>query len=277
MALKTTEAVALKTFNWSESSRTVIFFSRDYGRLALTDKGGRRINSRRGRLIPFSRLEITFYESKKESAGYISSISLIESFSLEGEGALGRLAYASAACELLFNLLSDSQAQTDLYRYFITLLMLLDKADRRSLPVIFLTFFIHLLSYLGYHPSLSSCPGCGLKSEKLAIDGNVYFSPERGGGICNACQRVGEYYIPIPKSGYNLLVQLQRASLTQAVRLSTGYRETTLLLEALIKFVAYQTDLKEKLKSLEFLEKLKDSDNTLNKKDSIENGQQKES
>jgi len=274
MSLQTTEAVVLKTFNWSESSRTVVFFSRDFGRLALTDKGGRRINSRRGRLIPFSRLEITFYKSEKESAGYISDISLIESFSLEGDGALGRLAYTSAACELLYHLLSDGQVQTDLYRYFVTLLTLLDKVDRQSLPAVFLTFFIHLLSYLGYHPSLSACPGCGRGSEELASEGTVLFSPKRGGGICSACQRAGEYYIPIPKSGYELLVQLQRAPLTQAVRLSTGYHETTLLLEALIKFVGYQTDLKAKLKSLEFLEKLKDSNSTLLEKDSTDHGQQ---
>jgi len=262
MALKTTEAVVLKTFNWSESSRTVVFFTRDRGRLALTDKGGRRFNSRRGRLIPFSRLEITYYDSQKESAGYISDVSLVESFSLEGDGALGRLAYASAACELVFHLLPDGQVQTDLYRYFITLLSLLDKVERLSLPAVFLTFFIHFLSYLGYHPSLSGCPGCGREVEKLAVDGSVFFSPERGGGICSACQRTGEQYIPIPEAGYKLLGQLQRAPLTQAVSLSMGYGETTLLLEALVKFVGYQTDLKAKLKSLEFLEKLKDSNRT---------------
>ncbi|MBU8933208.1 MAG: DNA repair protein RecO [candidate division Zixibacteria bacterium] len=262
MALKTTEAVVLKAFNWSESSRTVVLFTRDKGRLALTDKGGRRFNSRRGRLIPFSRLEITYYDSQKESAGYISDVSLVESFSLEGEGALGRLAYASAACELVFHLLPDGQVQTDLYRYFITLLSLLDKVERQSLPAVFLTFFIHLLSYLGYHPSLSSCPGCGRDAGELTVDGSVFFCPERGGGICSACQRTGEQYIPIPEPGYKLLVQLQRAPLTQAVSLSMGYGETTLLLEALIKFVGYQTDLKAKLKSLEFLEKLKDSNNT---------------
>lgn len=262
MALKTTEAVVLKTFNWSESSRTVVFFTRDRGRLALVDKGGRRFNSKRGRLIPYSRLEITYYESRRESAGYISDVSLVESYSLEGEGALGRLAYASAGCELLYQLLADGQAQGDLYRYFVTLLSLLDKVERQSLPAVFLTFFIHLLSYLGYHPSLSSCPGCGREAAKLAVDGSILFSPERGGGICSACQRAGEQYIPIPESGYQLMSQLQLAPLTQAVSLSMGYTETTLLLEALIKFVGYQTGLKSKLKSLEFLEKLKDSNST---------------
>lgn len=262
MALRTTEAVVLKTFNWSESSRTVVLFARDQGRLALTDKGGRRINSKRGRLIPFSRLEITYYASEKESAGYISDVSLVESFSLEGEGALGRLAYASAACELLYHLLVDGQAQRDLYRYFVTFLTLLDKVERHSLTAVFLTFFIHLLSYLGYHPSLAACPGCRRETEDMVVEGVVLFSPERGGGICSACQRTGEQYIPIPKPGYDLLIRLQRAPLTQAVSLSMGYGETTLLLEALIKFVGYQTDLKSKLKSLEFLEKLKDSNSS---------------
>ena len=63
MALEKTEAVVLKAFNWSESSRTVLFFSRRFGRIALVDKGGRSFKSKRGRVTPFAKLEISFYQS----------------------------------------------------------------------------------------------------------------------------------------------------------------------------------------------------------------------
>ena len=107
--------VILKMFNWSESSRTVIFFSKEFGKLPLIDKGGRSFKSKRGRLQSFSQLGLTFYSSEKESSGYISDIELIKMYSFEKEGTLGRLAYASAACELLNLLLPQGQTQETLY------------------------------------------------------------------------------------------------------------------------------------------------------------------
>jgi len=260
MALKTTEAVILKSFNWSESSRTVVLFTRDFGRLALVDKGGRRLNTKRGRLIPFARLEITFYSSEKESSGYISDINLVQSFSLEEEGSLGRLAYASAGCELLFLLLSDEQPQPDLYRYFVSFLQYVETFNKQSLPSLFLTFFIHLLSYLGFQPSLSSCVGCGKNGADLyAKSSDIAFVPERGGIVCNTCLQPGDYYIPFSPESHTLLMALQVSPLARTVDIPMGYKETTQLLEALMKFVNFQSGINVELKSLEFLEKLKNN------------------
>jgi len=260
MSLQTTEAVVLKTFNWSESSRTVVLFTRDFGKLALVDKGGRRINGRRGRLVPFARLEITFYHSEKESNGYISDVSLIQAFSLEQEGSLGRLAFASAGCELLYQLLSERERQAGLYEYFVTFLELIETVGKQALAPVFLTFFIRLLSFLGYHPSLAYCVGCGKGEEQLPNgEGKLNFSPERGGMVCGSCKTVGEYYIPFSPESHRLLLALQSASLKQAATVPVGYTETTRLLEALTKFVSYQADIKAELKSLAFLEKLKNS------------------
>jgi DNA repair protein RecO (recombination protein O) len=257
MSLQVTEAVILKFFNWSESSRTVVFFSKDQGRLALVDKGGRRINSKRGRLIQFARLEITYYSSHKESNGYISDINVLETFSLDKEGSLGRLAYGSAACELLYTILSEQQVQPDLYNYFISFLKIIENSGKNTLPVAFLTFFIHLLSYLGYHPSLTNCVVCSKKIDLSQNDNTpVTFSPERGGIVCNACQKSGEYYIQLLPDEYSNLVELQRLSLSKALGLTIGYQKATGLLEVLTKFASFQTGLKLDLKSIEFLRKL---------------------
>ncbi len=256
MSLNVTEAVILKFFNWSESSRTVVLFSKDQGRLALVDKGGRRINSKRGRLIQFAKLEITYYSSQKESSGYISDINVLEVFSLNKEGSLGRLAYGSAACELLYTLLTEQQAQPDLYNYFISFLKIIENCDKRNLPVVFLTFFIHLLSNLGYHPSLTNCVVCSKIIDISKEGDSVTFSPERGGIVCNACQKNGEYYIQLLPDEYSNLVELQRLPLSKALGMTIGYQKATGLLEALIKFASFQTGFKLDLKSIEFLRKL---------------------
>lgn len=260
MALVKSEAILLKTFNWAESSRTVLFFTREHGKLPIVDKGGRSIKSKRGRLIPFAVLELTYYKSDKEARGYVSDIELVRTFEFEKEGTLGRLAYGSAACELLYLLLPEEEPQPSLYTYFLNYLELIDTADRRALPALFITFFLRLLSHLGYHPSLAYCVADGADIEpELETVGSMSFSPERGGMVCQACQRPGEYYIAVSQETYRLLNQLQTASLSEASSISLGYQQAQSMVELLTAFLTFQSGMKSYLKSLEFLEKLKNS------------------
>ncbi len=258
MSLEKSEAVILKMFNWAESSRTVLFFTRQFGKIPLVDKGGRSLKSKRGRLMPFARLEMTFYKSEKQTSGYISDTGLLEAFSMENEGSLGRLAYGSAACELLYLLLPEGEAQVGLYGYFVSFLRKLEQVPKQALPAVFLAFFLRTMSQLGYHPSLAYCVGCGAESGRLAgPDGRVRFSPERGGTVCPACQKPGEYYIDLSADGLQLLAVLQRASLDEAAVVPIGYQEATFLIETLANFLRFHSGLVTDLKSLEFLEKLK--------------------
>jgi DNA repair protein RecO (recombination protein O) len=258
MPLEKSEAFILKLFNWSESSRTVVFFSRDFGKLPLVDKGGRRFKSKRGRLLQFARMELTFYSSEKTTSGYISDSEILELYSFEKEGTLGRLAYGSAACELVYLLLPEQQPQPTSYEYCLTYFRIVARADKQYLPAIFLTFYIRLMSQLGYRPSLAYCVGCSKELEKIvAEESQPLFSPERGGMTCRACQRAGEQYIPLSADGARLLAALQRASLDEAASLPVGYQDAALLTEALTKFLKYHSGLVSDLKSLAFLEKLK--------------------
>jgi len=258
MPIEKSEAVILRMFNWSESSRTVVFFSEKQGKVPLVDRGGRSLKSKRGRLMRFARLELTYYRSEKETSGYISDCELLEAFSVEGEGSLGRLAYGSAACELLYLLLPEDQVQPALYDYFIQYQRKLSTVDKRFLPALFLTFLLRSMSLLGYHPSIDFCAGCRKENGKIeAIAGERRFSPERGGLVCPTCQRAGEYYIGLSAEQLRILSALQRASLGEAAHVALSYQETSLLLEVLTKFLKYHSGLVGDLKSLEFLDKLK--------------------
>ncbi len=209
MSLEKSEAILLKAFNWSESSRTVVFFSQDFGRIALVDKGGRSFKSKRGRLLPFARMEITFYGSEKESRGYIREIEVIEACSLEGDGSLGRLAYASAAAELLHLILPEDEPQRSLYGYFGNYLKQVDGVKKTALPALFIAFYLRVLSQLGYHPSLAYCVSCGKEVGSLSNKGELNFAVERGGLVCEACQKPGEYYIGFSHDSYQRLLALQ--------------------------------------------------------------------
>lgn len=276
MPLENTDAVVLRTFNWSESSRTVLFFTRKFGKIALVDRGGRSIKSKRGRVVSFALMELTFYTSEKESNGYIREVDTMQAFSFEKDGAVGRLAYGSAACETLNMLLPDEEPQAALFAYFVDFLNATEHADKRSLPALFLAFFLRVLSHLGYHPSLTHCPACGQASQagvlaaarpsQASVDQAdspptefVQFYPERGGVLCKSCQTAADHYIRLSQAGFAHLVALQTASLNEAAAMPIAYADTELLLEAMTKFMSFQTGLSAKIKSLEFLKKLKDT------------------
>ncbi len=260
MALDKTEAIVLKAYNWSESSRTVVFFSKEFGKIALFDKGGRSIKSKRGKVMPFAPLELTFYNSEKETTGYISDIEIHQLFSFEKDGTLGRLAYASAGTELIQKLLAEEQPQRQLYTYFINYLKLIDTVDKQFIPALFIAFFLRLLSLLGYHPSISYCIVC---NKEIKVDGQteILFGADNGGSVCNACQKAGDYYISLSPEMFKIFVALQTASLQEAATVPIGLSKVTLLQEALIRFISSQTQLDCRLKSLAFIEKLKNSSN----------------
>lgn len=260
MSLDKTDAVVLKAYNWSESSRTVIFFTKDFGKIALFDKGGRSLKSKRGKIMPFAPLELTFYNTPKETAGYISDIDIQEIFSFEKDGSLGRLAYASAAAELLQLLLSEEEPHRQLYTYFVSYLQYMDRVEKQYLPAIFIAFFLRLLSQLGYHPSISYCIICNKDIE--SIDGQaVLFGPDAGGSVCSTCQKAGEYYISLSTEMFKIFAILQTASLQEAASIPIGLSQVTQLQEALSRFISFQASVNCKLKSLAFIEKLKNSNN----------------
>lgn len=260
MALEKSEAVLLKMFNWSESSRTALFFTDRFGKLPLVDKGGRSVKSKRGRLMTFAHLEISFYKSEKQTSGYLSDCDILKEFSVEKEGSLGRLAYGSAGSELLNLLLPEAEAQPALFAYFLKYLGSVSNVEKQFLPSLFLAFFLRTMSQLGYHPSLGHCGGCRKESETIEpSSGKMMFSPERGGLVCPSCQKPGEYYIGLSPDQLRLLSVLQRASLDEAATVAIGFQEASLLVETLTKFVKYHSGLISDIKSLKFLDKLKNS------------------
>lgn len=260
MALEKCEAIVLRMYNWSESSRTAVFLTDRFGKLPLVDKGGRSAKSKRGRLMLFAHLEISFYKSQKESNGYLADCHIIREFSVEKDGSLGRLAYGSAATELINLLVPESEAQAGLFHYLLRFFEKIASADKQYLPSLFAAFFLRAMSQLGYHPSLAYCVGCQKESDKIIGEtGKAMFSPERGGVVCPACQKPGDYYIGLSAEQLRLLSVLQRASLDEAATVPIGFGEASLLVETLTKFVKYHSGLVSDIKSLEFLDKLKSS------------------
>jgi recombinational DNA repair protein (RecF pathway) len=83
------------------------------------------------------------------------------------------------------------------------------------------------------------------------------FSGEKGGFVCSACQKAGDYYISFSVESFRLFKVLQTASLNEASAVPISLRQAEQILEVLTSFLSSQTGFNAKLKSLAFIEKLK--------------------
>ena len=260
MAIESTEAVALKLFNWSESSRTIVLLTRRFGRIAVQDKGGRSLKSKRGRILPFAVHDLAFYQGEGERSNYLSSVDTLRIFTFAADGSLGKLAYGSAANELCVTLLPEEEAHPEIYSYLLTLYEHLEVADRLALPGLFLTFLLRSASLLGYHPQLNFCAECGRPlPETETLDWT--FEPERGGIVCPSCVAFTASYIPVSPTDLVTLAKYQRASLADADSMQLPFEQGQRLLEIMLRFLQYHAGVNSQLKALGFLDKLKRAQN----------------
>jgi len=230
----------------------------------MVDRGGRSMKTKRGRPVAFTRMAIEYFRSEKSGMGYFTEIDPVEMFEFSGEGSLGRLTFASAAVELLYDLLPKNEPYEALYDLTLRYFRLINEAPKGSIIAVFLSYFLKLLSFLGYRPNLAGCNSCGKGIGEIIVadsegEMGVFFSPERGGLVCEACQKPGEYYIKLHLERIDKLYNLQISSLAEAVRLKIKMTEAEEMIDLLTGFLRYQTEAKE-LKSLKFLEKLKKTD-----------------
>ncbi|MEE9443894.1 MAG: DNA repair protein RecO [candidate division Zixibacteria bacterium] len=264
MAIHKTEGIILSSANWSESSQTLIIFTPDCGKLTLNVKGSRQLNGKRGRPLRFARLEFTGYLRGEKGSGYLSDVEPVEVFLFEKDGQLGRLAFASAAIELLNNLLTGGDPQSVCYQITLSFLRMTDTIDKKRLPGLFAGYILRLVSLLGFRPNLTGCTSCGKAGDSLIRDSEesdekLMLSIERGGIVCVDCRSTlkGENsLIGLGFEFHSKLVRLMQSSLVEASKIPVSLKELQELVEIITLLLKYHAESMKQLKSFDFLDKL---------------------
>jgi DNA repair protein RecO (recombination protein O) len=262
MAIHKTEGIILSSADWSESSQTLTIFTPDKGKLTLTVRGARHLVGKRGRPMRFARLEFTYYLREGSESGYLSDVEPVEVFLFEKDGQLGRLAFASAAVELLHNLLTAHDPQPICYQITLSFLRMTDSLDKKRLPGLFAGYILRLVSLLGFRPNLVGCVGCGAEivvADEAAGPEKLLVSIERGGLICDNCRR--ERPGPNHLVGLNAVIhrklnELMVSSLEEASRITITLNELNQMTDLMVSLLQYHAGTIRPLKSFDFLDKL---------------------
>jgi DNA repair protein RecO (recombination protein O) len=211
-----TDAVVLRSRPGREADRLVTILTPAAGKLLVTVRGARRINSRLGgHLDVFNRTRLTLALGHRFDV--VTGAESIESFgALKSD--LDRLAAALYLVELTDALVPEEAPHPGAYGLLLDALRALDQGalgrgpDVASVPRY---AELRLLEDAGYLPELTSCLVCG---NELA-PGHHRFAPGLGGVVCDTCVVPVGQVLPLSLDALKVLRHYAHSPMEVAVAL----------------------------------------------------------
>jgi len=180
------EAIVLTKLDYSDSSKIVNLFTREFGRITVIVKGGRNKNSKIGLVVdPMNIIDAVIYNKPNREIQLLSGAELQAHFpNIRND--YEKLRYAFAVLELLNEQYMQEEANSRLF-IGVKRIFELFNASPEDPQIIFLRFFLFFLKELGFEISVDVCPVC---NKKLAGSGFFGFLFTRG-IICDDCAGKG--------------------------------------------------------------------------------------
>lgn len=188
MALARDRCICVRKVEFSETSQILTLLGRDHGLLRVIAKGAHR-RTKAGHskfdggadLLDVGEAVFTFDAAKELNT--LTEWSLREG-NLPLRRQLRGMYLGLYAAELLSMLLQDNDPHRELYLRFEKSLVDLGNEKREET---FLAFQLDLLQQTGLLAAIDVCVECG---RGIAGGRSAYFSPQRGGAICENCQAI---------------------------------------------------------------------------------------
>jgi len=184
MALVTTEAIVLRSYNLAEADRIVVCLTRGAGLVRAVARGARRMKSRFGAALePFSFINLVFYEKENRELVTISQADILKSnFDLASEPDTAHV-FAYIA-ELVGDFAPPHEANDKLYRMVKASVEALAASSDASSQVM-RYFEVWLLRLAGLFPELETCAACDNRfhdDESIYLDADARTRCHKCGG-----------------------------------------------------------------------------------------------
>ena len=237
---KTIDAIVLKSKDYKEHDKLLIYYSLEHGKGAAIARGaGKPGGSLRSIAQPFSRVSLTLSPARG-GLSYVSQGMPQTSF-ITLDADLSAIAYASYFSELVDIAIGDHRPSEDLFALLLTVFSLLKLDDDHQRTARF--FELRLLAELGLLPQLENCDECN----RGLTGGSFRLSPSVGALLCASCGKDD----PAPLLCAGSVQTMRQLLLTSLVRLPSIKVNSQLMSEieiALTYFLDYHVDYTSKAK-----------------------------
>jgi DNA repair protein RecO (recombination protein O) len=191
MALLTTEALVLRAYDLGETSKVVVFLTRERGKLRAVAKGARGARPRyRSALEPLSEVSVTLYGRQGTELFRLGDCDLLRSAFPTGARDLETSLFLSYAAELLDGFALEGEAEDKLYRLALATVRAAETSLSRPALARYLEAW--LLRLHGLYPPLDQCAAC---SRPMAAGGRSYDRASHG-FVCDDCGPASGPVIP---------------------------------------------------------------------------------
>jgi DNA repair protein RecO (recombination protein O) len=179
-----TDAIVIRLADFSESSKVVTMFTRDFGKVAALAKGAKRLKSPfEAALDLLTECRVVFLRKSTSGLDLLTEAQLTSRFRPSGAD-LSRLYSGYYVAELLDGLIQEYDPHPNLYDVASDTLRSLSADGDSRLPL--LHFEIELLREIGHLPDLEACSLC---HEPIVFGQGARFWVSQGGLICPQCGR----------------------------------------------------------------------------------------
>ena len=180
-----TDAIVLRTVNYSESSIIVTLFSKESGKITLMAKGARKPKSQfAAQLEPMNIINTNYFHKDGRSIQLLKNSSFIED-SMDIRENFDALNYGLTIVEILDKLLHENDIDPIIFRLSIRTLSAL-KLAQINYDIVFSFFLLQLSVRLGFMPELNKCCNCFIHLETAKFD------EHRGELMCKNCVYEGK-------------------------------------------------------------------------------------
>lgn len=259
--MEETEGIVLRTYDFRETSKIIVFYTRDFGTLKGIAKGVRAKNKSFGNsLEPFCHDYIAFYKSRNSSMHLLGKCEIKNFYTGIREDLL-KTSLATYWMEIIKELAESPDE--DLFEFLLNNLSYIE--NEKSVPPIIIPFLeLKLLQLAGYGPILDHCVHC--KKEPVPSK----FSPNLGGLLCPSCYFKDKIAIDISAETIALMRFLAKTPIENIsrIKISSGSLGK---LRGVIHYFLFHS-IGKRPKSLQFLEKIMNPVYTIEQKTKKEVG-----
>jgi DNA repair protein RecO (recombination protein O) len=183
MSAAKAQALVLRTTDWSESSRIATLWTREFGKVRVLAKGGRRIKSNfENALDLLTHASIVFLRKSSGSLDLLTEAQVVRRFPRLRTD-LTTLYAAYYVAELLSDWTEEYDPHPALFDEAVAALETLGAPEGPEVGPRVMRFEMVFLRELGYRPALDVCAACGGE-----VGGRLAFSAAAGGVLCGRCQ-----------------------------------------------------------------------------------------
>lgn len=189
MSIERAVGLVVRGMDWSETSRIATLFTREFGKIRVLAKGGRRLNSNFEIALDLLNIcDVMFIRKANGGLDLLTEARIVERVaSLRND--LPALYAGYYVAELLADGTQDYDPHPDLFDEALASLRQLNPG-RDPLPVVS-RFELVWLRELGYTPRLEACASCGTDGPTALPNGRYLVGPTAGGWLCPKCRLAG--------------------------------------------------------------------------------------